>query len=375
MSYNSDTSQFDLSLLMKKDLIVSSLDERDSLKDSKSTLRNIPDIGEITSYTKELSSSFNGTPSIGIGTSVTGTGGISLMNKQTANSIFLNYGCSMCHIPYSLSSLPFNVKMKKCAICKRGKVPDVLLATIELPECLQITGKGCFMQAQVVRTKKDLRSESNAKEISDGLPFLEYELHRLLINKLKAKGMNSIFGLKAQIAIGEKMMALIATGTAVYLTALPPPSVPKIVAGNSWNDMAKLKELQKSLQDTVERNREIYQLKSLDPDLQNGKQHQQQQQQSDTDDSDDEIQEIDLTTTNKDTCVLEVDDIEDLEILSLLMEPCPPEGFHVVNTQSVPGLHDLEVVRNLRMFTQIWRAKLCVGQSSGNLPKHFQRYE
>lgn len=26
--------------------------------------------------------------------------------------------CTMCHVPYSTSSLPFNVHMKKCAICK-----------------------------------------------------------------------------------------------------------------------------------------------------------------------------------------------------------------------------------------------------------------
>lgn len=70
---------------------------------------------------------------------------------------------------------------------------------------------------------------------------------------------------------------------------------------------------------------------------------------------------------------MEVDDIEDLEIISLLMEPCPPEGFHVVNTHSVPGLHDLEVIRNLQMFTQVWRAKLSLNQQGSNFPKHFQR--
>lgn len=137
------------------------------------------------------------------------------------------------------------------------------MATIEIPETLQITGRGCFLQAQVCRTKKDLKSESNAKEISDGLPFLEYDLHRLLINKLKTKGMNAIFGLKARVTVGEKMIALIATGTAVFLTALPAPTVPKIVAGNSWTNADKLNELQKSLQDTIDRNREIYQLKSF----------------------------------------------------------------------------------------------------------------
>lgn len=100
----------------------------------------------------------------------------------------------------------------------------------------------------------------------------------------------------------------------------------------------------------------------------------QKAQQSDTDDSDDEINnEIDFTVGHKDTCVLEVDDVEDLEIISLLMEQCPPDGFHVVNTQTVPGLHDLEVVRNLQMFTQIWRAKLSLNQQGTNFPRHFQR--
>lgn len=49
------------------------------------------------------------------------------------------------------------------------------------------------------RTKRDLKAESNAKEISDGLPFLEYDLHKLLINKLRTKGMNAIFGLKVNL--------------------------------------------------------------------------------------------------------------------------------------------------------------------------------
>lgn len=282
--------------------------------------------------------------------------------------------CAVCHVPYNLSSVPFNVKMKKCAICRKGRVPDVLLATLEVPEHMQVSGRGCFMQAQVVRAKRDLRAELNAKEISDGLPFLEYELHRVLINKLKAKGMNAIFGLRTQVAIGERMIALIATGTALFLTALPVPQVPKIVAGNSWTDKQKLNELQKKLQETFERNQEIYQLKSMDPDLASANSTAGGDKQSDTDESDDEeINEIDLNCGNKELCVLEVDDIEDLEIISLLMEPYPPEGFHVVNTQQVPGMQDLEAVKNLQMFTQVWRARLEVGQNVNGFPKHFQR--
>ncbi|XP_020810846.1 C2 domain-containing protein 5 isoform X2 [Drosophila serrata] len=311
--------------------------------------------------------------SLGTGTSSTGKRyGLPPLNGP-------RNACAMCHIPYNLSSVPFNVKMKKCAVCRKGRVPDVLLATLEVPEFMQVTGRGCFMQAQVVRAKRDLRAELNAKEISDGLPFLEYELHRVLINKLKAKGMNAIFGLRTQVAIGERMIALIATGTALFLSALPVPQVPKIVAGNSWTDKQKLNELQKKLQETFERNQEIYQLKSLDPDLAANaggaaSAASSADKQSDTDDSDEEeMNEIDLNCGNKELCVLEVDDIEDLEIISLLMEPYPPEGFHVVNTQQVPGMLEMDTVKNLQMFTQVWRARLEVGQSVNGFPKHFQR--
>ncbi|XP_075146094.1 C2 domain-containing protein 5 isoform X1 [Haematobia irritans] len=273
--------------------------------------------------------------------------------------------CTICHVPYNANSIPFSVKMRKCAICGKGRVPDVLLATLEVPDCVQVTGRGCFLQAQVVRAKKDLRSELNAKEISDGLPFLEYELHRVLINKLKAKGMNAIFGLRVQVSIGERMLALVATGTALFITALPVPQVPKIVAGNSWTDKQKLNELQKKLQETFERYQDIYQLRPLDHDMLD--------KSSDTDDSDEEGAEIDLNCGNKDTCVLEVDDIEDLEIISLLMEQQPPEGFHVVSTEKVPGMMDMDAVKNLQMFTQVWRAKADGGQSVSGFPKHFQR--
>ena len=48
-------------------------------------------------------------------------------------------------------------------------------------------GRGCLVQAEVLRLKKDLKGEQNAIEISHGLPFVEYEIHRQLINKMKVK--------------------------------------------------------------------------------------------------------------------------------------------------------------------------------------------
>lgn len=46
-----------------------------------------------------------------------------------------------------------------------------------------------------------------------------------------------------------------------------------------------------------------------------------------SDDSDEETKDIDLPARNKDICILEIDDVEDLEIISLILEPCAPEGL------------------------------------------------
>ncbi|XP_020286342.1 C2 domain-containing protein 5 isoform X2 [Pseudomyrmex gracilis] len=278
--------------------------------------------------------------------------------------------CSLCHLPYSESSVPFRVNVSKCAICKRAKVPDVIFTTIEVPANIPITGRGCFIQATVCKTKKDLRGELNAKEISDSLPFLEYELHSLLLNKLKLKGMNAIFGLRLQVSVGERFIIGMAVGTAVYLTALPPPTVPQIASGNSWHNEEQLAEMQKSIVDTVKKNREFYHLKLIGTnEAENGR----IPSTSDTDESDEDLPELDYGVGTRDACILEVDDIEDMDRILSLIDDRPPDDFHVVNTQTIPGLEDLEIVRNLQMFTQVSRAKIPLGQFASMPSKYFAR--
>lgn len=91
---------------------------------------------------------------------------------------------------------------------------------------------------------------------------------------------------------------------------------------------------------------------------------------SDNEDSEDEQTVSDLSAGSKDCCILEVEDPEDLEVMNLLRETRPPDGFHVVNTEFVPGLEEMEIVKNLQMFIQIWRAKV---QTPHSLDKHYQR--
>ena len=131
-------------------------------------------------------------------------------------------GCSLVHLP-ATSEIPATYA-HRCNICGKNPVPDILFTTIEpLVNQLTIVGRGCVIQAKVLRTKKDMKGESNAKEISDSLPFIEYELHRQLYNKLKVKGMNAIFGLKTSFSMSDRLMVATATGTGVFLAALSPP--------------------------------------------------------------------------------------------------------------------------------------------------------
>ncbi|CAG2120549.1 unnamed protein product, partial [Medioppia subpectinata] len=151
--------------------------------------------------------------------------------------------CHLCHIPYSETSVPFPATLVKCMICKRAKVPDVLFMTIEPPKGIPILGHGTLIQARVCRSKKESKGEQCAKEISDGLPFLEYELHRQLLSKLKVKGMNGLFGISVQVSFGENMLIAVATGTGAFLSPLLPPSPPKISSGKGIQ-CAKLSEIQ-----------------------------------------------------------------------------------------------------------------------------------
>lgn len=92
---------------------------------------------------------------------------------------------------------------------------------------------------------------------------------------------------------------------------------------------------------------------------------------SDTDESDEDLPELDLGLGTRDACVLEVDDIEDMDRISSLMDDRPPDDFHVVNTRTIPGLEDLEIVRNLQMFTQVWRAKIPTTGQSASMPSKY----
>ena len=233
-----------------------------------------------------------------------------------------------------------------------SKVADILISTLEPPPELEVLGQGGLIQARVLRLKKDLKGEHDAREVSDALPFLEYEMHRQLVNKLKVKGMNAIFGLHVSLSLADRMLVGLASGestnfhhiypflklekkerieyvklavhpsskgTAVCLPALPSPALPRVLdTGLRANrDHQHAGKLQERLREKVEANKEYFGLQREQSEMaiDDGEVWEEQQG----------LAELDLSAGNKDTCVLEVDDIEDTDIVDSLLDNLPPK--------------------------------------------------
>ena len=256
--------------------------------------------------------------------------------------------CCVVHIPYNETSVPFPIRLSRCGQCGRGKVPDILLTTLEPIPGLDIVGQGALIQARVLRLKKDLKGENNAREVSDVLPFLEYEIHRQLVNKLKVKGMNAIFGLNVTLSMSDRILVVLATGTAVFLAALPPPAVPKVSDTTSKEgNKAHIAKLQTKIQEKVEKNKEHFGLVGM-----NNKDN------SSEVEAEEKTADIELCAGHKDTCVLELDDIDDADIVDSLMDAHPPTGFQVISVHTPLGEDLSRTVRLCQTFSQLWRGKL-----------------
>ncbi|KAM4553400.1 LOW QUALITY PROTEIN: C2 domain-containing protein 5 [Fundulus diaphanus] len=267
--------------------------------------------------------------------------------------------CGFCHIPYDELNMPFPAQLTYCYNCRRQKVPDVLFTTIDLPAEAAVTGKGCLIQARLCRLKKKAQGEVNATAISNLLPFMEYELHTQLMNKLKLRSMNALFGLHIQISVGENMLLGLASATGVYLTALPAPGRIQI-AGKTTGDMSNeqhILTIQKRINDTIAKNKELYQINP--PELtEEGvgspipePRHRSRLFRSHSESSD-EVSELDLSHGKKDAFVLEIDDTDAVEdIHSLLTDASPPAGFHSCNTETMPGIYNWTTA--VQMFTSV----------------------
>ncbi|XP_049991209.1 C2 domain-containing protein 5 isoform X5 [Alexandromys fortis] len=271
----------------------------------------------------------------------------------------LPVGCGFCHIPYDELNMPFPAHLTYCYNCRKQKVPDVLFTTIDLPTDAVVVGKGCLIQARLCRLKKKAQAEANATAISNLLPFMEYEVHTQLMNKLKLKGMNALFGLRIQITVGENMLMGLASATGVYLAALPTPGGIQI-AGKTPNDGSyeqHISHMQKRINDTIAKNKELYEINP--PEVSEeiiGSPIPEPRQRSrllrSQSESSDEVTELDLSHGKKDAFVLEIDDTDAMEdVHSLLTDVPPPSGFYSCNTEIMPGINNW--TSEIQMFTSV----------------------
>ncbi|XP_041113373.1 C2 domain-containing protein 5 isoform X3 [Polyodon spathula] len=267
--------------------------------------------------------------------------------------------CGFCHIPYDELNMPFPAHLTYCYNCRKQKVPDVLFTTVDLPVEAAVTGKGCLIQARLCRLKKKAQGEANATAISNLLPFIEYELHTQLMNKLKLRGMNALFGLRIQISVGENMLVGLASATGVYLTALPTPGGIQI-AGKTPSDMTyeqHISNMQKKINDTITKNKELYEI--TPPEISEeiiGSPIPEPIQRSrifrSHSESSDEVSELDLSHGKKDAFVLEIDDADAVEDIHSLLTDAPlPAGFYSCNTEIMPGIYNWTT--GLQMFTSV----------------------
>ncbi|KAF4795044.1 C2 domain-containing protein 5 [Turdus rufiventris] len=240
-------------------------------------------------------------------------------------------GCGFCHIPYDELNMPFPAHLTYCYNCRKQKVPDVLFTTIDLPVEAIVVGKGCLIQARLCRLKKKAQAEANATSISNLLPFMEYEVHTQLMNKLKLRGMNALFGLRIQITVGENMLMGLASATGVYLAALPTPGGIQI-AGKTPNDATydqHISHMQKKINDTIAKNKELYEINPP------------------------------------------IDDTDAMEdVHSLLTDVPPPSGFYSCNTEIMPGINNW--TPEIQMFTAVRVSRLSnINPTNQTLNKNF----
>jgi hypothetical protein len=296
-------------------------------------------------------------------------------DNKCLDSENVNKTCKICHIPYEADDLPFPVALYDCNGCSAGQVPDVIFTTIQpLPE-IEIIGQGCLLRAIVTRPRKKSSGEISAKIISDYLPFMEYELHRQLLGKLKLKGMNMLYGLRIQISIGENLLIGIAEATACYAACLPIPMIPKIISEKGDKTKKELEEIDKLknlITEEVDRNKEFYNLNVFSNNNNNNNNNNEnninQSNTTTTANSNTESQELfqtaaSLSTDSKAVFKIELDDVREKDAVYLLLDSdaiSHKKGFYTCATELMPGISRFN--ENIQFFNSVYRCETSLVQ-------------
>eukprot|EP00127_Corallochytrium_limacisporum_P004417 Clim_evm25s161 gene=Clim_evmTU25s161 len=273
--------------------------------------------------------------------------------------------CSLCHINFAnqVSNLPMH--LVKCACCRKKYVPDVLLCTSDVPVGLPLTGEGFLLEARVCRARKKQNSSSaNAVAVSETLPFLQYDLHSQLLNKLRIHGVNAIFNLRINISVGANLIVGHASGTASYVSALPQPPLISILRSLEIIDeedrklvgmQKKIAELslesRRRMDQALQEERALVQDKSdakrgfkiRSDDFGSFRQTDEGEDSatsssvSSSDEEDDDLVINAIGGRNKTSFVMEVDDETDEDSMAALLDPVHPQWITFCTSENVPG--------------------------------------
>ncbi|KAG0267474.1 hypothetical protein BG011_004508 [Mortierella polycephala] len=249
--------------------------------------------------------------------------------------------CRMCHIPFHRKSSPFPMSLVKCQKCKKKYVPEILLSTVEPPAELGVVGQSAFVEAHVCRAKKRRDGESNASIVSDVIPFVEYDLHRQLMYKLKIHGLNAIFGLRFQLTVGDSLIVAVACGTAMYLSALPTPPTLRIsrnldVIDEEDKNLLVIQRKIMELSETNRQNLEAAKLREQENGETDGTQtggQQEDDSSGSSSDSEDEAEKDNYQTN----VVIQIDDDADEDLMAVLLDPVFTDGFLLCSTETLPN--------------------------------------
>lgn len=125
------------------------------------------------------------------------------------------------HIAQSAEHNPFIAKQSiLCRYCKKMQIQEVVFSTCEIPCNIPFINQH-FVQARICRMKKHKIGEKNAKHLSNMLPFIEYDLHKQMLHKMRIYHVNAIFNVTYDIAVNDLYIIATATGTGVFLECLP----------------------------------------------------------------------------------------------------------------------------------------------------------
>lgn len=193
--------------------------------------------------------------------------------REKRQSAYLKHqDCSACHLPYKRARSPFPGAFSWCRLCQRRHVPEVIFSTADLPHELDCLKERTLIEAYVTRSLGEgehdnpIPASAAAISLSTVLPFVEYDLHRQLLYRLRLVGANAVWSLNYRLVLHSGHVVAIASGTAVCLSALPPPDALKCIRTLPLSEGEHISEVERSLEAlSLENEQRVRQLLSQNP--------------------------------------------------------------------------------------------------------------